>query len=221
MTWNRLCTERKRINVELLESARMSFRIPDWLGYEIRERWERLVEKLLAARGWLNRQNPKIIIGITVVCGLLLLTTVIVLLSGPEAPKVKEYKKGWFYDLNTGKLFVAKSKLIPPIEAPSGPLPDGSLAGVKAHVFTYVYEPNESERFIGFLETSDPNAEKDSSVSAKPKTDGAASWGRGKLFRRIEGEKWVSGSSREGRAILEEVLLPNENGERARSCRPK
>ena len=92
----------------------MSFRIPDWLGYEIRERWERLIEKLLAARGWINRQNPKIIIGITVVCGLVLLTTVIVLLSGPEAPTIKEYKKGWFYDLNTGTLFIAKSSLILP-----------------------------------------------------------------------------------------------------------
>ena len=199
----------------------MSFRIPDWLGYEIREKWEWLAAKLLDVRRWINRQDPRIIIGVTAVTVFVLLVVVISLLSGPEAPKIKEYKKGWFYDLNTGKLFVAKSSLIPPIKAPSGPLPDGSLAGVKAHVFTYAREPNESEYFVGFLETSDPNAEKDISGSAKPKTDGAASWGRGKLFRRIEDEKWVSGSSREGRAILEEVLLPNENGERARSYRPK
>jgi hypothetical protein len=45
----------------------MSFRIPDWLGYEIREKWEGVVAKLLGARGWLNRQNPKIIISITIV----------------------------------------------------------------------------------------------------------------------------------------------------------
>ena len=199
----------------------MSFRIPDWLRYEIREKWERLAAKLVDLRRWLNRQNPRIIIGITAVTVFVLLTVVIGLLSGPKAPEVREYKKEWYYDLNTGKLFIAKSSLIPPIEAPSGPLPDGKPAGVKAHVFTYVYEPNESERFIGFLETSDPNAEISSAGSAKPKTDGAASWGRGKLFRRIEDEKWVSGSSREGRAILEEILLPNENGERARSWRPK
>ncbi len=199
----------------------MSFRIPDWLGYEIREKWEGVVAKLLGARRWINRQNPKIIISITVVTVLVLLTTVIGLLSSGEAPKVKEYKKGWFYDLNTSKLFVAKSKLTPPIEAPSGPLENGKPAGVKAYVFSYKYEPNESERFVGFLETSDPNAEKDISGSAKRKTDSTASWGRGKLFRRVEDDKWVSGSSKEAHAILEEVFLPNENAERPRYCPPQ
>ena len=199
----------------------MSLRIPDWLRYEIREKWEWLAEKLLAARGWINQQNPRIIIGITAVCVLVLLTTVIGLLSPGEAPKVKEYKKAWFYDLNTGKLFIAKSGLIPPIKAPSGPLGNGKPAGVKAHVFTYAYEPNESERFIGFLETTDPNAVRDSSESGKPRTDSAKSWGQGKLFRRVQDEQWIPGSSKEGRAILDGVFLPNENGERARYCRPE
>jgi len=203
----------------------MSFRIPDWLGYEIREKWEGVVAKLLGARRWINRQNPKIIIGITVVIVLVLLTTVIGLLSSGEAPKVKEYKKGWFYDLNTGKLFVAKSKLIPPIETPSGPLENGELAGVKAYVFSYKYEPNESERFIGFLETFTPEARRNQTTSAKSRGDSAAElikqWGDGRLIRRVEDEQWFAANSNEGRAIIEGVLLPNENGERARSCRPK
>lgn len=199
----------------------MSFRIPDWLRYEIRERWERLAAKLVDLRRWLNRQNPRIIIGITAVTVLVLLTIVIGLLSGPKAPEIKEYKKGWFYDLNTGKLFIAKSDLIPPIKAPSGPLANGRPAGVRAHVFTYAYEPNESERFIGFLETTDPNAEKDSLGSAKAKTDSFKSWGQGKLFRRVDDEQWVSGSSKEARAILNEVFVPNENAERPRYCPPR
>ena len=119
----------------------MPFRIPDWLGYEIREKWEWLAAKLLDVRRWLNRQNPKVIIGIAVVTVLVLIIIVISLLSGPEAREVQEYKKAWFYDLNTGTLFVAKKGLIPPIEAPSGPLPDGNGAGVKAHVFTFTTEP--------------------------------------------------------------------------------
>lgn len=199
----------------------MSFRIPDWLRYEIREKWERLAAKLLDVRRWINRQNPRIIIGITVVTVLVLLTIVIGLLSGPKAPEIKEYKKAWFYDLNTGKLFVDKSSLIPPIEAPSGPLPDGSPAGVKAHVFTFAYEPNESERFIGFLETTDPNAEINSSTSSRQKTDSIKSWGQGKFFRRVEDEKWVSGSSKEARAILNEAFAPDENAERPRYCPPQ
>ena len=199
----------------------MSFRLPDWLRYEIRERWERVAEKLLALRRWVNEQDPRIIIGITAVTVVVLLIVVIGLLSGPEAPKIKEYKKGWFYDLNTGKLFVAESDLIPPIKAPSGPLANGRPAGVIAHVFTYAYEPNESERFIGFLETTDPNAEQDSLGSAKAKTDSFKSWGQGKLFRRVDDEQWVSGSSKEARAILNEVFVSNENAERPRYYPPE
>jgi hypothetical protein len=199
----------------------MSFQIPDWLGYEIREKREWLSGKLLDCRRWLNRQNPKVIIGITVVTVLVFIIVVISLLSGPEVPEVKEYKKAWFYDLNTGTLFAAKKDLIPPIDAPSGPLPDGSPAGVKAHVFTFTTEPNESERFIGFLETTDPNAEMGPSEAGSRKINSAASWGEGKLFRRVEDEKWVSGSSKEGRAILQEALEQNENGKRALYCQPK
>ncbi len=203
----------------------MSFRIPDWLGYEIREKWEGVVAKLLGARGWINRQNPRIIISIAVVTVLLLLTIVIGLLSSGEAPKVKEYKKGWFYDLNTGKLFVAKSKLIPPIEAPSGPLENGKPAGVKAYVFSYKYEPNESERFIGFLEAFTPEAKRNQTTSAKSRGDSAAElikqWGEGRLIRRVEDEQWFAANSNEGRAIIENAFSPNENGERARYCPPE
>jgi hypothetical protein len=194
--------------------------VPDWLVYEIRERWERVAEKLLALRRWINDQDPWIIISITGVTLIILLIVIIGIMSGPKAPEIKEFKKAWFYDLNTGKLFVAKSKLKPPIKAPSGPLANGGPAGVIAHVFTYTYEPNESERFIGFLETTDPNAVMDISSSGNTKTDSAESWGQGKLIRRVEDKRWISGSSKEARTILKEVMLPNENGERPRYCPP-
>jgi hypothetical protein len=199
----------------------MAFRIPDWLSYEIGEKWEWLASKLLDVRRWINRQNPKVIVGIMAFTVILLVIVVISLLSGPETPEIKEYKKAWFYDLNTGKLFTAKIDLIPPIDAPSGPLPDGRPAGVKAHVFTFAAEPNESERFIGFLETTDPNAEINSSSSPGGRTGGFAGWGHGKLFRRVEDKKWVSGSSKEARAILNKVFAPSENAERPRYCPPQ
>jgi hypothetical protein len=184
-----------------------------------------VVAKLLGARGWINRQNPRIIISITIAFVLLLLTIVIGLMSSDEAPQVKEYKKGWFYDVNAGKLFVAKSKLIPPIEAPSGPLENGEPAGVKAYVFSYKYEPNESERFIGFLETFTPEARKNQAMSATSRGDSAAElikqWGEGRLIRRVEDEKWFAANSNEGRAIIENAFSPNENGERARYCPPE
>lgn len=203
----------------------MSFRIPDWLGYEIREKWEGLVVKLIGVRSWLNRQNPKIIISITVVTVLILVTTVIGLLSSGEAPKVIEYKQAWFYDLNTGKLFVSKSKLIPPIEAPSGPLENGEPAGVKAYVFSYKHEPNESERFIGFLETFTPEAKRNQTTSANSSGGSTEElikqWGEGRLIRRLEDEKWFAANSKEGRVIIENAFRPNESGEHARYCPPE
>ncbi len=48
-----------------------------------------------------------------------------------EDPKMR-----WFYDLNTGELFAAEASRLPPIDAPSGGLPDAdaSPAGVLANV---------------------------------------------------------------------------------------
>lgn len=199
----------------------MAFRIPDWLGYEIREKWEWVAAKLLEVRRWINRQDRRVIIGITVVTVFVLVVVVISLFSGPDAPEIQEFKKAWYYDLNTGKLFAAKSSLVPPIETPSGPLADGRPAGVRAHVFTFSAEPNESDRFIGFLETRDPNAVINGSGSDVGRRGGFASWGEGKLIRRVEDEKWVSGSSKEARTIFNEVFAPGENAERPRSCPPK
>lgn len=92
---------------------------------------------------------------------------------------------------------------------------------MRAHVFTFAAEPNESDRFIGFLETRDPNAGINVSGSDGGRRGGFASWGEGKLIRRVEDEKWVSGSSKEARAILDEAFAPGENAERPRSCPPK
>lgn len=53
--------------------------------------------------------------------------------------------------------------------APSGPLPDGGHAGLRAHVYNYVLEPSESELFVGFLERPDPSA--GAKATAKDMTD--------------------------------------------------
>ncbi|MHC4500419.1 MAG: hypothetical protein ACYS21_15065 [Planctomycetota bacterium] len=133
---------------------------------------------------------------------------------------IEASSKEWYYDLNTGRLFTAEEGLIPPIDAPSGPLADGGAAGVKACVLTYVAEPNEAERFVGFLETSDPNAG-NAREDAASIPGGAGRWGRGKLIRRVEDGGWVRADSGEGWAILEEAFVPDENGERPYYVRPK
>ena len=68
----------------------------------------------------------------------------------------------WFYDLNTGQLFTAKSDAIPPIPAPSdGRAKGGSRAsGARAHVFSCGDCAAPAERFVGYLEIYTPEAKK-------------------------------------------------------------
>ena len=188
-------------------------RIPDWLSFEIQRRWEQM-----ALRTWIN-SNPRLMIGVAAASVLLFLVIVIRQLMPGPARNVEEYEKGWFYDINKGELFAEKAELAGPIEAPSGPLPNGKPAGVKAYVFSYAREPNESNRFIGFLEMPDPNAE-EKSESVKPGTGGAEQWGRGKLIRRVKDKKWYPANSKGGQTILNEMLRPDESGQRPRYYPP-
>jgi hypothetical protein len=135
--------------------------------------------------------------------------------------KVDLGEKEWFYDLNTGKLFTANKGLTPPIEAPSGPLPDGRPAGVRAYVLSYAFEPNESERFIGLLETTDPRGGDENLPSGEGYASAARQWAKGKLFRTVEDERWVPADSRLGQAIWQKAFIPNENGEPPHYCPPK
>ncbi|MEE9371312.1 MAG: hypothetical protein V3W45_07585 [Sedimentisphaerales bacterium] len=195
----------------------MFYRLPDWLRYEIQHRWERTGINI---REWINA-NSRIIIGITFASVLILLVIVICMLMPEETIKVEEYDKEWFYDLNTGQLFVAKSDAVVPIEAPSGELPQGGPAGVRAYVFSYSDEPNEANRFIGFLEIPDPNAKDDKLLSLESTATGAELWGQGRLICRVGDEQWVSANSAKGRAILRGLFHPNAKGEVAHYCPPE
>lgn len=196
----------------------MFLNLPDWMRYEFQHRWERLRDCLrgLAIRKWIN-DNPRIIFCVACISALILLGVTIKMLIPAGTVKIEDYDRRWFYDLNTGQLFAAKKSLIPPIEAPSGPLPNGNPAGILACVFSYTYEPNEAELIIGFLEMPDPNFNADCLNS---RLSGGKRWGQGKLIRKVEDKQWVPANSKEGQAILEEFLRPNENGRVANFCVP-
>ncbi len=194
----------------------MDFRMPDfgYLKYEIKELWERL-----AIRNWLSR-SPKLVISVSAVSVFVLMGIVIWLSLPRKVVEVENYEKDWYYDQKHRRLFVGRRGQIPPIEAPSGPLANGEPAGVRAYVFTYSNEPNEADRFIGFLETTDPNVEKSSLGHVDLRVSGAEIWGQGRLIRRVKDEKWVPANSEEGRAILKETFRRNEAGEAAHYCPP-
>ncbi len=173
----------------------------DWksIKFDIQERL-----KDLAVRKWINRNRRAVII-ITNLSVIILIIIIISILRSNETVKESNPKLEWYYDLNTGELFTAKAGQIPPIPAPSGPLPDGRQAGVKAYVFSYVAEPNDSERFIGFLETKDPNYIDDGRSSPR--------YGEGMLIKRVKDKQWFPSISRQGRAIFQQAITPNEKNE--------
>jgi hypothetical protein len=195
----------------------MFLKLPDWVRYEIRHGWERFI---VDGRRWVNRR-PRLIGVVAGVSVLMLLAVIVVLLIPEEKVEVKEYKKAWFYDLNTGELFVASNELAGPIEAPSGPLACGRPAGVRAYVFSYSDEPNEAERFVGFLERPWDGAKEEDLGSAKAGGGGVSRWGHGRLICRAGDERWVPADCEEGRAILRWVFVPNKAGQIAHYCAPE
>jgi len=196
----------------------MALRWPQlqYLEYELRQWWEQL-----GIRRWINR-HPRVVIAVAAV-SLSSLIVGLVWLTWPsrkvEIKSPGEYAWEWYYDLNTGKLFVAEAGLTVPIKAPSGPLPDGSPAGVRAYVLSYKYEPNDSEMFVALLETTDPNARTagdsrtNDSKSAKP-------WGQGRLIRRPQDSRWLPANSPEGKLLLRQIFAPDAEGRSPHYCYP-
>ncbi len=177
------------------------------IKFEIQERL-----KDLAIRKWINRNRRAVII-VTNLSVIVFIIIIISLLRPNETVQVNNPKKEWYYDLNTGELFTNKAGRMPPIAAPSGPLLNGEPAGVRAYVFSYVSEPNDSQRFIGFLETKDPNYIDD--ARGHPK------YGEGMLIKRVKDKQWFTSVSWQGRAILQRAIMPNENGDEPYYCPPK
>jgi len=189
----------------------MSGGIGEFFKSEIRWKSQRLAERAARSgcRQWLNR-NPAVVVGICCLSAVVL-GLVVAWFTRPEAKqKAVSFEKEWYYDLNTGELFTAPAGLAGPIEAPSGPLPNGHPAGVKAYVLSYAEQPNEAERFIGFLQKPDPNGKGDRALLT---SSAAALWKQGKLVKKVEDRIWVPAGTPQGRAIIEKAMAPNENGE--------
>jgi len=191
--------------------------MPDfgYLKYEIKGFWERL-----AIRDWLSR-SPILIIGASSILLLGVIAFLVTLTLPEKAVQVDTSEKQWFYDLNHQRLFPVKSGQLPPIEAPSGPLADGNPAGVRAYVFTYSDDPNTTDTFIGFLETTDPNVDKSSIGLMDLRVSGAETFSKGRLIRKVKDKEWVEANSEEGRAILKEAFRKNESGKIPEYIAPK
>lgn len=195
--------------------------LPEWLKIELREKLDRLSEglRLPAMRQWVG-EHPSVIVSV-VAAGIfvLLIGAIVKVFSREPPPKVVVVPKEWFYDLNTGTLFTAPAGLQPPIAAPSGPAPDGKPAGVRACVLSYKADPNESDRFIAYLETM-------GSADMLPKTPGkpggnTQKWTKGLMIRRLEDKFWVPKDSPLGLRIIREAYATDAKGRTPTYDRPR
>ena len=189
----------------------MAFGVPDLLSREIRHVLEELRDRIqhLDLRARIN-SSPGLVLG-AAACSALLLVVVLIWGLWPESQRsFQQGKLAWFYDTNTRKLFVAGGGQAGPVEAPSGPTSDGGLAGFRAHVYSYVPEPQEADLFVGFLERPDPNGGKGKLTSDMMDFD---AWARGRLIKRASDKQWVQAAGADGQAILDELMRPNKKGQ--------
>lgn len=188
----------------------LMFRVPDWLGYEVRHKLEGLREgfERLHLKDRIG-DHPKAAAIVGLLLALVLAGVLARIVRRAPKPGFRESKRVWFYDLNTGELFSASSKKVGLIEAPSGPLPNGDPAGVRAHVYSFLRDPNEAERFIAFLEKPDPNANVE---ALNPDRSHFKEWACGRLIKRAGSATWVSPTSPRGQQIIQQVTCPNAYG---------
>ncbi len=135
----------------------MAFRIPDVLRYEIRHRLENLGVGAGGdgPRAWLNA-HPVLAIALMGLSVTLVVVVLAAMLWPASDSSIPLAKTAWFYDINTGKLFQGSPKKTGPIAAPSGLTSDGEPAGFRAHVYSYVRDPNDSGTVRGLPGAAGP-----------------------------------------------------------------
>jgi predicted transcriptional regulator len=188
----------------------------EYFTYGIRKKWE---ESRL--RKWAI-ENPVKVFKLAGVSFIFLLIAIVYVLIPAAQPIMHEPELAWYYDMNTGKLFKAEARLLPPIEAPSGPDANGLPAGVKAFVYKYIGDAN-SKPFLAFLQTTAPGkkeiveqilrSEKSESQESANKIQSLT------LVKRVKDKKWYPADSGEGVYVMMDKMV--KNGQRAVYYPPK
>ncbi len=186
-----------------------------YLKYDLQQKWENREFRALI------NSSPTLVIYITIGTVSLFLFILIIKFWPYSPPSVSMNRNAWFYDLNTKKLFAEDSDKIPPIDAPSG-----KLAGVKACVLSYALEPNESDKFIGYLEKFTPEGKKCVSVCREAGTKVTA-----EMIKDLNNNRYVSkpndinnwflASNDKGKEILKQANKINDKGQMPIPCLPK
>lgn len=207
------------------------FKLPDWkyLKYHLEQKWsEMTASKAYSSKPYkgdtflqrfaefrvLISTHPVLKISISVLCAILIILTIRLSLFSSDQEIITNPDNAWFYDINTGKLFTAEKTKFPPIEAPSGPMPNGQPAGVMANVLTY--DPtgkDNSQQFIGYLEKLTEEGKQAWQEALESDRLAEMNSSTGRLIKRVEDKEWVKADSPEGLKIKMSAYKPNEKGQ--------
>lgn len=167
-------------------------------------------------REWMNN-NPAIMTIGAVVLLIICLGVIVNQLRGPgtRARTIDVY----YYDLNTGELFVTESDQIPPIDTDSG-----AEAGVLAYVYSCTDCSDESSRKIGFLQKYSKEAKQMLVDAGGEPPDDPRFYEvvemNGQLVKRVEDQAWVPINSEQGYEMMEQSGVDCPEGQRPIPCYP-
>jgi hypothetical protein len=193
--------------------------------------WRRLAEAALFghSRGLRHLINASPwVVGIASAAAILM---AVWMLRDTVREAVPAVPKGYYYDLQTDKLFVDRAEKVAPIQSPmgEGKLESGMPAGARAYVFSCGSCDDASERFVGYLEIEHRSAYEGQQKLEEAKIGSTvaldeeqlAAWKKGPLARRPRGPRtgWTPVHSERMREILSE-LRTRCDGRLPRRCRP-
>lgn len=183
----------------------------------------------MKVRDWMNNNSALV----TIAAVVLLVISLGVIIMQTKGPGQIGPVELYFYDLNTGELFVAMSDQNPPITAPSGPYGDenGPPAGVRAHVYACgecgdlegktVEEIEATGAYISHLEMYTPEGK--AALEAQktdPNTPMMVDPMEYTRIKSVEGDRWLLAYSEEANALAEQSIRECPDGEPVEVCRP-
>lgn len=214
-------------------------KLPEWkyLKYHIHQKWsdmtaskgystksykgDSFLERLKALRILIST-NPILKISISMLCAILIITTLWMTLFAGEKVKIYKASHVWIYDINTGELFTGEKTSLPPVETTSGPLPDGQPAGVIANVLTYdTTGKDKSQQFIGYLVKLTEEGKIAWTDAFETDSMAEMNWETGKLIKRPDDKEWVKADSTEGMRIRRLAYKPNKKGQIPQYVKPE
>ncbi len=174
---------------------------------------------MMNPRYWLSKHPAA---GAALAAGLIAASVAVAVLRGGRDTPTKQ----WFYDLQSGELYVMPGDVLAMADAPSGP-----NQGVEAAVFSCGDCDDPSQRFIGYLvfytdyykaamrgiQESLARDGKRAPVS----TEEGAVMGGGIMVRTVDGDEWFPNNSNEGAEILVAPYDRCGRGIEPRRCYPK